>query len=117
MKTKWKDEDLERFWNELKTDPTNIKKANAYWNACGNYFRGDIRSGQFVINTFKECALHSKEGVVALVKAYRTLFLLSGEYPFKDFFDQELTSSIKAAKSHLNEEERKEVQWLLNYLK
>ena len=116
MKTKWKDEDLERFWNELKVDPTNIKKANTYWIACGNYFRGDIRSGQFVINAFKKCALSSKEGVLALAKAYRILFLMSGESPYKDFFDQELIISIRDAKFLLNEEDRKEVQWLLNYL-
>jgi len=116
VKIKWKDEDLERIWNELRADPTNIQKANAYWNACGNYFRGDIRSGQFVINTFKECALYSKEGVVALAKAYRTLFLLSGEYPYKDLFYQELTISIQEAKFLLNKEDKEVVQWLLDYL-
>ncbi|MGB5910900.1 MAG: hypothetical protein WBH31_06895 [Promethearchaeia archaeon] len=51
-----------------------------------------------------------------MAKAYRTLFLMSGESPYKDFFDQELIISIREAKFLLNEEDRKEVQWLLNYL-
>ena len=69
-----------------------------------------------MINTFRECALNSKEGVLALVKAYESLYLLSGEYPYKGFFDQELINSIKEAKPLLDEQERKDVQWLLNYL-
>jgi hypothetical protein len=115
MTTKWRDEDLERFWKELKEDPTNIKKANAYWDACGNYFRGDIRSGKFVINTFRECALHSKEGVVALAKAYKKLFLLSGEHPYRGYFDEELLKTIKNV-NFLNEIENEFIQWLLIYL-
>ncbi len=86
---------IEQCWRELETDPKNLKKAWNYWNSLGNYYGADIRSGQFLIKTFRESALSSKEGVVALVKAYKELLNLSGELPRRMYFDDELLSAIK----------------------
>ena len=111
----WKDDDLKRFQKELEADPTNIEKANANWNACGDYFRGDIRSGRFVMGTFRECALFSQQGVVVFTKAYRELYNLSGEYP-RGKFDDELMVVINESLALLNEDDRKDVERLLMFL-
>ena len=114
---KWKDVDIKRFWDELEADPTNIEKANAYWDACGNYFRGDVRSGLYVIAAFRKCALYSQEGVLALARAYRELLDLSGEPPRRNSFDDKLFTSVKEAINLLDGRDRQDVQWLLNCIK
>lgn len=110
----WKDDDLQKFWDDLESHPTNIEKANACWKACGDYFRGDIRSGLYVIRIFRECAISSQYGVVALAKAYRELARRSGEYPRKSSLDEELMIAIREGFQLLKGDDKEEVRWLLS---
>jgi hypothetical protein len=72
----------------LDSDPTNIEAASRYWVQLASFGGNDVRSGGFVIEAFRGCALASPAGAVAFTRAYRELFEKSGEKPGSAFFDE-----------------------------
>src|SRR5580700_9589251 len=62
-------------------DPTNGELAHRYWVELASLGGRDTRSGGFVIEAFRGCALVSLQGVIAFARAYRELFEKSGERP------------------------------------
>src|ERR1700719_3491190 len=77
-----RDQALNRIREGLKQDPANLELANQYWVALsGDRGEDDYRSGQNVIEAYREAALRSTEGAVAFARAYRELFTGSGEPP------------------------------------
>ena len=97
----------------LDLEPGNLDLANRYWNALGTHKSRDVRSGALVIETFHSVALNSREGIVALARAYRELFLKSGESPRIELFDEELITVLRRGDPELPESARSEVQWML----
>jgi len=79
----------------LDSDPTNLEGANRYWVELASLGSHDCRSGGFVIEAFRGCALASHAGVVAFARAYRELFEKSGEIPRAELFDEELLRALK----------------------
>jgi hypothetical protein len=68
--------DLKR---NLDSDPTNVEAASRYWVKLASFGGNDVRSGGFVSEAFRRCALASPAGAVAFARAYRELFEKSGE--------------------------------------
>ena len=97
----------------LDQDPTNLELANRYWHALGSYEGHDVRSGALLIGTYRAAALNSREGVTALTRAYRQLFLISGESPRVDLFDEELITSLIRSAPELPKSMQSEVNWIL----
>ena len=102
---------LNRIREGLKQDPANLELAHQYWVALA----GD-RSGQHVIEAYREAALRSTEGAVAFARAYRELFTVSGEPPRLAYFDEPLIQALKGCVSQLPESDRSEVEWILNVI-
>ena len=84
--------DLKR---SLDSDPTNVELAHRYWLELASLGGRDIRSGGFVIEAFRGCALVSLQGVIAFAHAYRELFEKSGEKPRPELFDGALFKALK----------------------
>ena len=97
----------------LDSDPTNVEAANRYWLELASFGGNDVRSGGFVIEGFRGCALTSDEGVVAFARAYRELFEKSGEEPRADLFDEELLQALKTRLPGLSNDSQAIVRWLL----
>jgi hypothetical protein len=112
MPGKWSrlNEELETIRLSLKRDPTNIELANRYWATIA---RGDYRSGRYVIEAYREAALTSSTGAATLVRAYRELFLDSGEGPSPQFFDERLIEALRSYMPQMAEDDRINVQWVL----
>jgi hypothetical protein len=107
------EEDPRTLRQRLDLDPRNLDLANRYWNALGTHKGHDVRSGALVIETFCSVALDSREGIVALARAYQELFLNSGESPRIELFDEELITALRRCDPELPESVRSEVQWIL----
>ena len=78
-----------------------------------NSIEEDVRSGAYLIEAYRGCALASHAGVVALARAYQELFEKSGEGPRAELFDQELISAIQTRLPELSNGDRATVQWVL----
>ena len=63
----------------LESDPTNVEVANRYWVELASFGEHDVRSGRFLMEAFRRCALSSHAGAVAFARACRELFEKSGE--------------------------------------
>ena len=98
-------------------DPTNVEAASRYWAGLASVGGNDIRSGGFVIEAFRGCALTSKTGTVALARAFRELFENSGEKPRAELFDGELLQELKTRLPDLSNDEQMIVQWLIASMK
>ena len=101
----------------LDSDPTNVDVANRYWDALGSFGGHNVRSGGFVREAFRGCALDSREGVVAFVRAYRELFESTGEKPRPELFDEELLLALRSRVSELSDEDRAKLDWILTSIK
>jgi hypothetical protein len=101
----------------LDADPTNVEAAERYWAALGSFAGNDIRSGGFLVETFRGCALASKQGIIAFARAYQELFAKTGEKPKAQLFDENLARTLKARLPELSETERGPVDWILASLK
>ena len=110
-------QNLANLKRTLDSDPTNIDAANHYWAALSSLGGNDVRSGGFVIETFRGCAVASQEGAVAFARAYRELFEKSGEKPQAKLFDEELIHALKTRLPALSNEDQAIVQWILESLK
>ena len=106
-------QNLSKLKKALDADPTNVEVANRYWVALASFGGNDVRSGGFVIEAFRGCALASHAGAVALARAYRELFEKSGEQPRADLFDKELLQALKTRVSDLSNDDQAIVQWVL----
>jgi hypothetical protein len=94
-------------------DPTNVEAANRYWAGLALVGGNDLRSGGFVIEAFRGCALASNAGTVALARAFRELFEKSGEKPRAELFDEELLRALKTRLPDLLKDDRMIVQWVI----
>jgi hypothetical protein len=97
----------------LISDPTNVEVANRYWVELASFGGHDIRSGGFVIEAFRACALTSHRGTIAFARAYRELFEKSGEKPRPELFDNELLQALKTRLPDLSNGDQALVQWVL----
>jgi len=97
----------------LDSDPTNIEAAHRYWAELSSLGGNDVRSGGFVIEAFRGCALASHAGAVAFARAYRELFEKSGEKPRAELFDKELLQALKTRLPDLSNEDQSIVKWVL----
>ena len=97
----------------LQSDPSNVELANRYWVELTSFGGNDVRSGGFVIEAFRECALASHSGAVAFARAYRELFEKSGEKPRAALFDEELVQALKTRLPDLSNNDRAIVQWII----
>jgi len=103
-----------RLSQSLKKDPANLDLANECWAALrANARNCDLRDGRNVIHIYRAAALRSSLGVVALARAYRELFEVSGEGPRLAYFDEALTQAMKSSLPQLSEQERSMVQWII----
>jgi hypothetical protein len=106
-------EELSAFKEVLLSEPSNLDAAHHYWNALGSLGGYDVRSGGFVIEAYRACALASHEGVLALARAYRELYERSGESPRRELFDEELRQALEAGLAALRSQDRDDVGWIL----
>ena len=104
------DEELARVLQSLKDDPTNIELVNRYWLTLA---KGDYRCGRYVIEAYRDVALASGVGGAALARAYRELFLASGEAPRPAYFDKRLIEVLRSYVHEMPEPDRTDVQWVL----
>ena len=105
--------ELANLRKALDADPTNVEVANRYWVALASFGGNDARSGGFVIEAFRGCALSSQAGAVTFARAYRELFEKSGEKPRPELFDEELLRALKTRLPDLSSEDQAVVQWVL----
>jgi hypothetical protein len=97
----------------LQSDPSNVELANRYWVELASFGGNDVRSGGFVIEAFRGCALASHAGAVTLARAYRELFEKSGEKPRAELFDEELVQALKTRLPDLSNNDRVIIQWVI----
>ena len=105
---------LANFKKTVEANPASIEAANRYWDALGSFGGEDVRSGGYLIEAYRACALASRAGVVALACAYQELFAKSGEAPRAELFDQELIRVIQTRLPELSNGDRATVQWVLS---
>jgi len=106
-------EELSALKKILFSEPSNLDAANRYWDALRSVGGHDVRSGGFVIEAYRACALASHEGVIALARAYRELYENSGESPRRELFDEELSQALQARLSALRNHDQDIVEWIL----
>ena len=104
------DEALASIRQSLKDDPTNIELANRYWTTLAE---AGYHSGRYAIEAYRDAALASSMGGGALCRAYRELFLASGEAPRFAYFDAQLIEALRSYISQMPEADRMNVQWVL----
>ena len=110
-------QNLAKLKRALDSDPTNVEVANRYWVELVSVGGNDVRSGGFVIETFRRCALASRAGAVAFARAYRELFEKSGEKPRAELFDEELLQALKTRLPDLSNDDQASVLWVLESIK
>jgi hypothetical protein len=98
----------------LRAEPKNLEAAANVWRLCGSGNGDDLRSSGWVSLAFKDCALSSTEGVVAMARAYQELFEATGVTPLPADFDAQLLTAFRAARL---ETSSSAVQWVLDTLK
>ena len=104
---------LASFKKALDADPASIEAANRYWDALKSYAGQDIRSGGYLIEAYRGCALASHAGVVALARSYEELFMTTGEGPRAELFDPELIRALQTRLHEIGDGDRATVQWVL----
>jgi hypothetical protein len=106
-----REKELQALRQSLQQDPTNLELANRYWTAVGSF-----QSGRYVGEAYRDAALASSVGTAAFARAYRELFLCSGEGPRMAFFDEPLIEALKAHLLQLTGEGHSDVEWVLQTL-
>ena len=109
-----KQRELAKLKATLDSDPTNVEVANRYWVELASFGGHDVRSGGFVIEAFRGCALTSQAGAIAFARAYRELFEKSGEKPRSELFDEELLQALKTRLPDLCNDSQAIVHWVLS---
>jgi hypothetical protein len=98
---------------DLDSDPTNVESAIRYWSGLASFDGNDVRSGGFVIEAFRGCALASRAGAIAFARAYQELFEKRGEKPRAELFDEELLQALKTSLPDLSKDDQAIVQWVI----
>src|SRR5262245_15482635 len=98
----------------LRAEPKSLEAAANVWRLCGSSDGDDVRSAGWVNLAFKDCALSSTDGVVAMASAYQELFEASGVTPLPADFDAQLLTAFRVARL---ETSSSAVQWVLDTLK
>jgi hypothetical protein len=106
-------QNLANLKRALDSDLANVEVANRYWAELASLGGKDVRSGGFVIEAFRGCALASDAGAVAFARAYRELFEKSGEKPSAELFDKELLQALKTRLPDLSNDDQAIVQWIV----
>jgi hypothetical protein len=106
-----REKELEALRQKLKQDRTNLELANRYWTAVGY-----SQSGGYVREAYRDAALASSVGAAAFARAYREMFLCSGEGPRMAFFDEPLIQALKAYSPQRTGEDHSNVEWGLQTL-
>src|SRR5215471_14315622 len=96
--------------DRLKQDPTNLELADRYWKAMGPV------CGGAVFDAYRDAALASSAGAAAFARAYRELYLISGEPPRKVSFDEPLIQALKTYRPKLTRKDRANVEWVLQMI-
>jgi hypothetical protein len=109
-----KQQELASLKATLDSDPSNLEVANRYWVELASFGGQDVRSGGFVIEAFRGCALTSQAGAVAFARAYRELFDKSGEKPRAELFDEELLQALKTTLPKRSQDNQVIVHWILS---
>jgi hypothetical protein len=104
---------LANFKKAVDADPASIEAANRYWDALKSFAGQDVRSGGYLIEAYRGCALASHAGVAALARAYEELFKTTGELPRAELFDPELIRALQTQLRELANGDRATVQWVL----
>ena len=107
---------LATFKQALDADPTNVEMAIRYWIALSSVAGNDVRSGGYLIEAFRRCALDSTAGIAALVRLYRELFENTCERPRPELFDTELLQALRARFAELSGKDRASAEWLLSFV-
>lgn len=108
---------LSNLKKALDRDPLNVEAASRYWAGLASVGGNDVRSGGFVIEAFRGCALASSTGAVALARAFRELFEKSGEKPRAELFDGELLEALNTRLPDLSNDDQLIVQWVIASIK
>jgi hypothetical protein len=98
----------------LRAEPKSLEAAIDVWRLCSSSGDDDVRSSGWVKLAFRDCALSSTDGVVAMAGAYQELFEATGVTPPATDFDAQL---LKAFRSARLETSSRAVQWVLDTLK
>lgn len=98
---------------ELESDPGNLALAGRVWALLSGSTGFDVRSGSLLIETFRTAALHSDEGVIALVSAYRKLADDTGECPRAALIDPPLESLLRLHARQSDNPMREDILWIL----
>jgi len=106
-----RENDLSALRQNLKQDPTNLELATRYWTAVG-----DSQSGGCVRDAYRGAAIASSIGAATFARAYRELFLCSGEGPRMAYFDEPLIQALKGHLLQLTGEDHSNVEWVLQTL-
>jgi hypothetical protein len=106
-----REKELQALRQNLKQDPTNLDLADRYWTAVGSG-----QSGGLVRDAYRDAALASSRGAAAFARAYRELFLCSGEGPRMAHFDEPLIQALKAYLPRLTGEDHSNAEWVLQKL-
>jgi len=112
-KTYTSQEELSALKKILLSEPSNLDVANRYWDALSSIGGHDVRSGGFLIEAYRACALASHEGVIAFARAYRELYENSGESPRRELLDEELSQALETRLSALRNHDQGIVEWIL----
>jgi len=101
----------------LDANPTNVEAANSYWEALGSLGGQNVRSGGFVREAFRGCAMASCDGVIAFARAYRELFESTGELPRAELFDKDLLAALRTRLPELARDDRTILEWILTSIR
>ena len=105
---------LANFKKAVDAAPASIDAANRYWDALKSFAGQDVRSGGYLIEAYRGCALASHAGVVALARAYQELFTTTGEKLRAELFDPVLILAFQTQLlCELANGDRTAAQWVL----
>jgi hypothetical protein len=98
----------------LRAEPKSLAAAANVWRLCSSSEGDDVRSTGWVNLAFKDCALSSTDGVLAMARAYEELFEATGVAPQPKDFDAQLLTAFRKARL---ETSSSAVRWVLDTLK
>ncbi len=112
MPAKWEAENQARqaLREQLRSDPANLEIADRYYAPAS-------KSGSVIVDVYRQPALSSIKGVIALARAQRQLFLDSGEPPRRAYLDEQLLQVLGNSLAHLPDTDRITVRWVLESLR
>ena len=101
---------------ELNFAPDNLELAQRYWASISGDDGYDVRNGKRVVETFRDCAVKSDDGLAAMLSAFRKLAEDCGEFPRSYLFDPLLENVIRSVSRNLNHPLHTDATWLLEII-